>query len=213
MKKKVMLQLLILWLILPLGLAQAFTYQAVSNLKEWNFEGEWIAAALFDTQASFWGTGGWAVLSENYPNSVGIRATVNIENIVDFAGCGICKTVGTVGDNTVRACLDVGFGGWDGQSEISYYIALIDPDGYWVGTYEIGYLGEMQTITGRDITLEIARNGNEIWFTAPGYGVSKFEPTISLGQISNDVEFFVEDLTPGSEITVTLKDVSIVFPD
>ena len=210
-KRGFILLLAISWLALPIGLSHAFTYQPVSSFEGWYHEGDWLLfSANVGTVTS---VGSWAVLGADYENSVGIRATANIESITDFSGCGICKTVGNLGEHTVRACLNIGYGGWDGQSEISYYIALIDPDGYWVSTYEIGYLGEMQTITGRDITLEIARSGNEIWFTAPGYGVSKFEPTISLGQISNDVEFFVENLSPNSEITVTVKDVSIVFPD
>ncbi len=210
MKKKVFSQLLALWLILPVGLTQAFTYQPVSSLSGWYSEGEWVFSG---NAATVTNAGGWAILRGNYQNSVGLRATINLGSIVGFSGCGICKTVGTVGDHTVRACVDIGYGGWDGEGEISYYIALIDPEGYWSNTYEVGYLGEFELLTGRDITVEIARSGNEIWFTVPGYGVSKFAPTINLGEMADNVQFDVENLTPGSRITTTIKDVSVVYPD
>ena len=160
----------------------AFTFQPVSNFDDWV---EYISnSARFEiggnnVTMNVDGSGGNGNGSfyKEFPNSIGMMVTVNIESMSGTANAGIAKfEIGQMqSGNRIQALIGVGTDG--DKKKIFYNLHERDSQtNEFVRTLSDGVIGGYaELIVGYSITFAVGRVGNEIWFYAAGYGIIKYQ--------------------------------------
>lgn len=159
----------------------AFTFQPVSNFDDWveyisnsaRFEIGGNSLTMNVDGSEGYGNGSFY---KEFPNSIGMAVTVNIESMSGTASAGIAKwEIGkTQNGNRIQALIGVGTDGE--EKKIFYNVHERDSEtNEYVRTLLDGVLGGYgELIVGHNITVALARVGNEIWLHAAGYGILKY---------------------------------------
>ena len=186
----------------------------VTSLEDWGYEGTWQfsgnSATTTVNQPETYNH-----IGKNYEGSIGIQATINISSIQGNAGCHIGKSPGYTGTDNLRANILFGYYNLtraDGFGPIWCYLVRAD-DTADLETYMDGFFGDWQYMPGQDVTVSLSRVDNEVWYYVEGYGTRKFEPPFTMEGTNNHNWFGAQvGEKEGDAITVTIKDVYIIYP-
>ena len=198
----------------------AFTVQPVSNFSGWTeyisnsarFEIGGNSLAMNVDGSEGYGNGSFY---KEFPNSIGMMVTVNVASMSGTASAGIAKwEIGkTQNGNRIQALIGVGT---DGEKKnISYNVHERDSEtNEYVRTVLDGVLGGYgELIVGNNITVALARVGNEIWFHTSGKGILKYALSDMASGTPNARCSFWGDAQSGSSnsISATYSNLYIIY--
>ena len=154
---------------------------------------------------------------KNFPNAVGMFASVKVSQSSGENGLGIRQNIGKAADgNKVMAELYVNEYG--GDKRIQYNIRKRDTDGNTLKVYARGYLGNFFDgwELGQTVLIAFARVGDEVWFYTPqnNVGLVKIllmEPVATLADQDMEIWAWTQNGS-GNSISGTVSEVGILYP-
>ncbi|MEZ4529293.1 MAG: hypothetical protein R2941_25570, partial [Desulfobacterales bacterium] len=148
--------------------------QAAENLADWKayvWQGN-VAMSHSGTALSVSADGGSKVamgrIYKNFPNAVGMFASVNVPQSSGENGVGIRRNIGKAADGS-RVMAELYLNEYGGDKRIQYNIRKRDSNGNTLKVYARGYLGNFFDgwESGQNVLIAFARVGDEVWFYTP----------------------------------------------
>jgi len=158
----------------------------------------------------------WGKRYKNFPDAVGVLANVNVSGVSGYINVGLRKYLGTTAADT-RILAELMLEQWEGNKRIYYRVRERDDQGNTIKQIAAGALGDWDGTwsPGQNITIALARIGDEIWFYTPGNGAFvKVMPFESMGTMESEVEIYGaarEGAT--NSVNAVVSDVTILYAD
>jgi len=159
----------------------------------------------------------WSRLSKNFPNALGLKATVNISSINGEANIGIRQNVGiNAAGNRILA--EIYLAGYNGDKGINFKIRERDDQGNTLKVIVTGHPGDWEGTwsSGQDVEIGLARISDyEICFYTPANSAFII---IKLSEKMNDFDSGAQiyawtAVGSNNTLTGTVSNVGIIYSD
>ncbi len=197
--------------------------QAAENLTDWEayvWQGN-VAMSHSGTALSVSANGSSKVamgrIYKNFPNAVGMYASVNVPQSSGENGVGIRRNIGKAADGS-KVMAELYLNEYGGDKRIQYNIRKRDSNGNTLKVYARGYLGNFLDgwESGQNVLIAFARVGDEVWFYTPqnNVGLVKIllmEPVEVMADQEMEIWAWTQNGSTNS-LSATVSDVEILYP-
>jgi hypothetical protein len=158
----------------------------------------------------------WRARHKYFSEAVGVMANVNVSGVSGNSSVGLRKYLGTTAAGT-QILAEILLEQWDGKKRIYTRVRERDDQGNTIKQIAGGALGDWDGTwsPGQNISIALARIGDEIWFYTPGNGAFvKVMPFESMGTMESDVQIYgwaQEGAT--NSLNAVVSDVTILYAD